>query len=544
YGQLFPTVMTTLATDQWSPDGLVAVAPFPGVVLDPNTSYAVVLTTDLRAEDNRPILRADAMTRMARGDRPEGPNGDRLIDLYSPLWPALDQLGVDRERAAVASVFTTGDVVADLAELADRAQAEHTVAIEGVHVDPDDGADHDRYCELIAHASVPQFQTGAPPFHDQGVIELDPSGAPIVQRYEQVRLVLTVPRTPMPAAGYPLVTYYHGSGGAPDELVDRGRRDFDQDEPVPGSGPAHVVAEHGIAGFAPAMPLAPDRLPGASEQEYLNFGNLGAFPSTFQQGVIEERLLLDAVVELEIPAAQLAACDLPTTDSVRFDGTKLLAMGQSMGGMYTNMIAATDSRIQAAVPTGAGGFWNWQLLGTEVVEDIDIILGLLFEADGEAMEFAHPALALLALAWEPAEPMVFMPRVSHRPLAGHPARSVYQPIGLLDIYFPSYIYDAAVLAYGNQLAGDEVWEETRESLALAGLDQIVSYPAHGNRSSEDGTRYTGIAVQYRPDHTNGHYIYAQLDEVKYQYGCFFASVLANGQGTVPAPAPLGTPCPE
>jgi hypothetical protein len=32
--------------------------------------------------------------------------------------------------------------------------------------------------------------------------------------------------------------------------------------------------------------------------------------------------------------------------------------------------------------------------------------------------------------------------------------------------------------------------------------------------------------------------------VQYQYGCFFDSLLNGGTAVVPAPAPLGTPCPR
>jgi hypothetical protein len=41
-----------------------------------------------------------------------------------------------------------------------------------------------------------------------------------------------------------------------------------------------------------------------------------------------------------------------------------------------------------------------------------------------------------------------------------------------------------------------------------------------------------------------HVICAQLDAVKYQYGCFHSSFTRTGQATIPAPAPLGTPGPE
>jgi L-fucose isomerase-like protein len=55
---------------------------------------------------------------------------------------------------------------------------------------------------------------------------------------------------------------------------------------------------------------------------------------------------------------------------------------------------------------------------------------------------------------------------------------------------------------------------------------------------------TAVVVQYpEPALVDAHQIYRQLDEVKYQYGCFLASYLRDGVPTVPAPAPIGSACP-
>ena len=63
-------------------------------------------------------------------------------------------------------------------------------------------------------------------------------------------------------------------------------------------------------------------------------------------------------------------------------------------------------------------------------------------------------------------------------------------------------------------------------------------------TSESGTPYTGMVVQYVGDGVyDPHAIYSQLDSVKYQYGCFFSTFLQTGTAVVPAPLPLGTPCP-
>jgi len=215
-----------------------------------------------------------------------------------------------------------------------------------------------------------------------------------------------------------------------------------------------------------------------------------------------------------------------------------------MGGMYTNIIGAIEPRIGAVVPTGAGGMWHFFILETSIVAGARGLLSVVFRTPEPELTFLHPTLQLLGLSWEVAEPMVYMPRLGRDPLPGHPARPVYEPAGEGDSYFPTVIYDAAALAYGNEQAGEEVWTSMQESLALASKDGFVEYPVVGNLMSFAGEAYTGVVVQYEGDGIyDSHAIYGQLDEVKYQYGCFLETFVNRGIATLPAPAALGTPCP-
>jgi hypothetical protein len=116
-------------------------------------------------------------------------------------------------------------------------------------------------------------------------------------------------------------------------------------------------------------------------------------------------------------------------------------------------------------------------------------------------------------------------------------------VGKGDVYFSINIYDAAALAYGHEQAGQEVWPSMQQALALDGRGSIISYPVVDNLST-GGEAYTGVIVQYEGDGiADPHVIFGQLDEVKYQYGCFLDTYFERGVATVPAPAALGTPCP-
>lgn len=547
-GRLIPTVASTAEIDDYIPEHTLEVAPRPGFVLHENRQYAVVILTSLLDVNGKELAPSSALADLRAGKTIAGPRGANAQKMYAPLWETLTQIGIDATNVASATVFTTGDVVADNYAVSEKVRAVHKITIDNLQIDPDDGLAHDRYCELVASVKYPQFQKGTPPFDVQGLFEFDAMGVPVKQRDETAPITIVIPKQKMPAGGYPLMMYFHGSGGVSGAVVDRGTWKADTMENTKGEGPGFVLAPYNIASVGSALPVNPERLPGASEQEYLNLKNVVAMRDTFRQGVIEQRLLLDALLELKIDPAVLSTCmgpSLPAGETAyRFAADKVVAQGQSMGGMYTNMISAVEPRIKAAVPTGAGGFWTYYVLQTTVIDNAQGLLKVILNTPTQ-LTFLHPALSVLEMGLEPSDPFVYMPRLGKRPLPNAPVRPIYEPVGKGDSYFSTDLYNAVALSYGHQQSGTEVWPEMQQVLKLDGLDGMLPYPVKNNRTAADGTQYTGVVVQYEGDGIyDPHAIYSQLDEVKYQYGCFFSTFLETSVATVPAPAALGTPCPK
>jgi hypothetical protein len=530
-GTTYPVIAQTLVEDDYTGKGLVALAPYPGIVLRATTRYAFVIGKAFAPGTEVPEQFAALAAKTS--------SHTAATQLYAPLWPALDATNIAIDSVLVATVFTTGDEVSVLQRRSEALRAHH-VTIDNLHVDPVDGAAHDGFCELLATVDFPQFQTGTPPFDHDGVFVYDDAGVPIEQGMMTVPLTLTIPNGPMPANGWPLWQFFHGSGGASSDIVDDGPSLTADSPPLVGEGPGAVVARRGIAAASSAMPLNPERLTNASNYAYLNFNNLSAFPFTFQQGVFEQRMLLDALVELQIPAATVASCAGVAATTHHFDAGKLVAGGHSMGGMYTNMIAAVEPRFGAVTPFGAGGFWNLMILETAIVPGARALLSSILGVDSDNIAFTHPALGLVEQGWEIADPINSMARLIRRPLPGTIARHVYEPIGMDDKFFPDDVFDAAALAYGNREAGDLVWPTTQTSLAVDHLDGMMSYPVVANHAAVT----TAVVVQYHDDGIlDAHYIHRQLDAVKYQYGCFLQTFLRDGVPTVAAPAAVSSACP-
>ncbi|HEY5927499.1 MAG TPA: hypothetical protein VIV11_37700 [Kofleriaceae bacterium] len=522
-GRVFPLKLRTLADDAYVTSNVLAAAPVPGIVVRANTKYAYV------------INRATIHKGFPELERPDGFNES----LYPDLWTTLDLIGASRDTVVAATVFTTGDEIARIRSRSEAIRAGYEPTLTGVQLVG--GDTYTGFCRLSAQITMPQFQTGTPPFDMGGRFELGDDDVPAKQADMTIPVVITLPKRTMPASGWPLYQFFHGSGGVSTGVVDLGYSPTSADEPEPGKGPGYVVALHGIAAASSAMPVNPERLGNATDYSYLNINNLAAFPQTFQQGVFEQRLLLDALLALRVPDSVLAGCTGIASGGGEhfFDPQKLVAGGQSMGGMYTNLVGAVEERFGALVPTGAGGFWNLMILESQIIPGARALLGTALGVDDSELTFMHPAMNTVALAWEIAEPFAAMARIARRPLPGLPARHVYEPIAKDDVYFPTLIYDAAALAYGNQQAGPDVWPQTQTSLNYDGFGGRLDYPVTANLDGK-----TRVVVQFEGDGIiDAHYIYRQLETVKHQYGCFFATYFRDGVPTLPAPNVLGHPCP-
>lgn len=545
-GRLFPVVASTPAADAYVPQHLLTVAARAGVTVAPNRTYAFVVQRSLGDANGEPLGVPLSIVELSRGQAPAAARGEAAREMLQPLWTTLDRIGVPRRNVAAANVFTTSDVVADLAALSTAVVERFPVELRDVHLRQGEGV-YPRFCEINATVRMPQFQTGTPPFNTLGRFVYASDGFPVIQTEQDVPVVITLPRQVMPSDGFPLVLYAHGSGGLARQVVDRGATKDPGGRPQPGEGPAHVLAAHGFASVGVASPLNPERLPGADARVYLNFRNLAAYPDTFRQGLIEIRLLLAALERLRLDVNPLAECmglqTPPGESAVRLRSQPLYIMGQSLGAQYVTLLAAVEPRVRAVVPTGSGGLLSRVILAVSGEDRPTTLVNSLLGTAAQ-LTYLHPGLQLVQLGFESVEPIVFAPRIAVDPLPGQPVRSIYQPVGLDDPGFPNQIYDAMALAYGTQQAGEVLWPGLQAALATLGSDGILPYPVEGNGTAVDGRAYTGVVAQYAADGIlDAHHIAAQLDAVKYQYGCFLKSMEGGGVGRVPAPASLSESCP-
>lgn len=540
-GARVAAVAHRLEPDRWVPRGSLALTVAPGQLLTPRTTWAAVVLRALGDSGGAPLAVAPELSRLARGL-----GHPRLAALHAPLFDTLVTSGIDPTEVAAATVFTTGDAVAEAAALYEEVAAAHDAEIVYLDVDPDDGLAHERFCELHGRVRLPQLQVGEPPFDTLGHFERDEAGRIVVQRVDVVPFVIAIPRTPMPPRGYPLALYAHGTDGLSTQVVDRGPIAEPGGEPAKGLGPAHVLARHGIASVSLALLLGPERAPGARERAYLNLANFGAYPFTWMQALFDTRVLIDALEGRTIPPELLEGCEgvaLPDgATAFGLDASRLLVTGQSAGATITAMLGAIEPRARALVPTGQGGYWAQLLATGSRVGGPPELFATILETRARLTPL-HPGMSLLEHAWEVAEPLVFADRIARRPLPGQAARHLYLPAVAGDSFHPEPTYDAMAVAYGVELAGEPGWPELGEALDQAGLDARPAYPVSGNRADVDGSPLTLVAAQWEGDGVaDPHAVSLQRPELKHQIGCFFSTFLEDGVPTLPAPAPEDAPC--
>lgn len=552
-GTLYPTSTKVHAADDYNPENLLAVGAYPGIILPGDTTYAFVLKRDLGDAAGAPLGVSEAFVTLRDGGTPSGARGDAVVALYAPLWETLDTLSIDRAEVAAATVFTVGDVVRTNLEISDKILAAHDVTIENVAVDPDDGAAHTRFCELHATIEMPFFQKGEAPYNlkGEGLMDFDSDGAPVQVKTETVPIAITLPNSEMPEGGYPLMYYIHGSGGVFAQGVDRGRITTPGGVATKGEGPAYVVAEHGIASVMAAMPQNPDRNPGAGSFDYVGFVNYSALPYNFRQGTYEQRLIIEALTSFSIDPSDLGACTGPTLPAgetaFRFRMDAITLMGQSMGATYAHLLAAIEPRIGAMAPSGAGAWNGVFLMESPFYNGTRTVVGSILGVPPEQLSHLHPGVHMVNNSWEMGDPYVALPRINLHPFEGHPARHHYTPVADGDDFYPPRVFNMMAVAMRSQQAGEETWtepESLQSAMSLVGTDGFADYPVVDNRSNEAGDTFTSVVVQYEGDGVGSpHSVFSQLDEIKYQYGCLFASYLETGTATVPEAAPLGTACP-
>ncbi|MBK7863320.1 MAG: hypothetical protein IPJ65_32915 [Archangiaceae bacterium] len=508
---------------------LLSLVPYQGVPLRESALYVAVVTTRVRDAWGKPIGVSETLRTLERGGVPKGLHPRALAELRRAL-PLV------RGAAAIA-VFRTDAPRRAMEAVQQALLKEHPVL--NAPLEPVEN--YDEFCVYRSTVDMPNYQSGTPPYVEGGTWAFDARGVPIRQRYERARIFVTLPRTPMPPGGYPTVVFVRTGGGGDRPLIDHGAASA-RAGAQPGSGPALEFARAGFAAVMVDGPLGGLRNPWGKDEQFLvfNLDNPKAIRDNIRQSAAELVLTARLVEQLTVDARGCSG-----TSKAHLDAEKLALFGHSMGATIAPLAMAYEPRFKAAILSGSGGSFIANLLHKQKPLPVRMLIELSFGYTfrGYRMTQGDPALSMLQWALEPADP----------PLYGHLSKaSVLMFQGVVDHYILPPMANAASLALGLDLAGDELDRRSPELLGytpysdVAGLRKrgVRAYPVEANVTHDDGSQSTAAVVQRDGDgFQDGHEIVFQTPDTKYQYRCFLSS-FAAGRARVVAPSESSGRCGE
>jgi hypothetical protein len=524
---------------------LMSVVPLQGVSLTPNRLYGVVVTSGVRDATGHAIGPSRDLDALLRGQKPDGLTDDAFAR-YQAAIHALDKLGVATAVLAGLAAFTTGDPTAEtLARIAEVA-ALPALAVKKAAAA---GEVFDQYCVYNTSISMPDYQAGTPPYATEGgAWSYDGAGKLKVARTVDTRVVLTIPRTPMPSSGYPMSILVRTGAGGDRPLVDRGVQAMTGGPALtPGSGLARDFATVGFAGASIDGPHSGARNPANGDEQFLMFNvrNVTSIRDSIRESALELVVFERALEALTLDAS---SCSGAGPGTVHFDPSRVTIFGHSMGATIAPLVVAAEPRFRALAMSGAGASWMENILFKEQPLAVrPIIDGLVGYPKGErTLHRGDPALTLMQWALEPADPLVYAPLVVRTPPNGATRRHVLVEQGIVDHYIMPTIANAMSLSLGLDLAGpalDSTADELTTNPVQTPLANVLPFvgrgaidlPASGN---VEGT--TAVVRQHAGDGVeDGHEVLFQTEPPKAELRCFLLSI---AKGTHP---PVVTPdaCP-
>ena len=505
--------------DYYTVPNTLAFMPALGIPLREKTRYAIVATRALKTKDGRSFQPNDGLKDVLDGKGTVGAAWKGALD-------ALDAAGIPRAQIAHLSVYTTSDPTGELVKIAEDVRKLPPPAQTDIKSETTAGA-YDGYTGN--YSGSPDYQQGDVPFKtDGGNFVFDASGAPVKQRDFSLRFYLAVPLAaacPMPAAGYPIVLYAHGTGGD--------YKSFTHD------GTAKALAEKCLAsmgvdqifhGTRPGAP--PDSDPNKESKIsflFFNVDNVLAARTNTRQAAVDDiaRAHLVASGGLTVPI------DVSKSGvAVKFDPAKIGFFGHSQGGLNGPLMLAADDQARGGVLSGAGSEISYSLLAKTKPEPsvaglIKVLLNVQLENEDEINEM-HPFISFAQTLIDPVDPVHYYPHLAFDPFVGRTPKSIFMtegvaPDGSGDSFAPPRTIEAGAIGGRFPLLNPVVRDipELTQTLGVA----PVSGPLKGNAG---GGKATVALVQSTPKAGHdGHFVVFDNADLTQLAASFCASLLGS-----------------
>jgi len=392
----------------------------------------------------------------------------------APLRDLMGDLAIVPGDLAAATCFTTQDATAEMRRVETFLKTRPTMAPTELKYTGQTAHLH----EVQGKYLTPNFQSGEKPYTSEGGdLRFDGQGTPIVAEEETLRYRLLIPRnSTMPAEGWPVILYSHGTFGDWQTCLD---------------GAEQEAVREGLAMICIDQPLHGTRSvsPEVDYLEVFNFINPRSGRMTFRQSAIDTMWLTRMVADGRF---DVASGQTTFADAIKLDPDNIVFFGHSHGGLAGTIVLAIDSRIKGAVLSGASGVLIETILRRKDPLDIAETLALVLGVATTELDTFHPTLSLAQMLVDATDPINYAPYWLE-PVTGGNSKHVLMTEGTDDALSPAVGADAVAAAAGIPLLNPVAAESPAH--ALKGLF-AVDMPVNSNLLSTTGELVTGALRQF------------------------------------------------
>lgn len=514
---------------------VLTVLPARGYVLSEQHSYAVVLTSKVKAKGVS-LSASPSFKALRDGTGNSNAMGAVYSDALAKIKTLVPELNTD-EMAAM-SVFTTGSQSAELLEMRELLSAQPApqlnwdmAAIAPMHAalfsaaevagytatfddwlgtpaklmdgsddpagDQEGGFAHDALAAMgTAVFDAPNaLQERPDKFNDPAhrTFARDAQGKAIFnpdRPVEKVWITIALPKTPAPPSGYPVVIVQHGLQGDRSFLLTlantfakRGFASVAIDAVTFGARALETGKNvDQISNFKwseTAKYKGPDGLVDERASALAFFGNFLSFGATRDQ-LRQAVLDIGSVTELlRNPNLDLGPL-LTAVPGAKLDGSRLAYVGDSFGSVVGLMVAAVDPRISAMVMNvGGGGILTEMVANSPVFATaVGTAGGLTYGIGYDRFTWRHPMVNMLQWILDPADPL------------SHAKKLIADPVEVLGT--PAKRKSMIVI--------EALWDELVTNEASEALAKAAGMPLVGPNVGPNG----GVSLDMLEDMGNGY----------------------------------------
>lgn len=479
--------------DEFRDPNVLMASPVPGYPLRASTPYAFIVLRSFGAESGVQTAVPEGFDEVFSDQS----GGSAFSSTYAPLRDCLSQTSIPSSSIAVATVFTTQDPVEELRILRDMVIDPTRIAdptISGWTLVENKSVDGS-YTTYSGTYDTPIFQRGTTPYaYFGGGIRFDDSGEPIVQRWEEVPFVLTVPDGPGP---FPVLVWSDGTGA---RLYSHIGGDVVQDALADGFA---------VASFQPQFHGDRSGPEADSTLHTFNYFNPESGRSVFRQQAVDTSYFV-RVVRTALPLQT----GVPVLDTER-----LVYGGHSQGALVGGILAGVEAEFVAYVLNGIGAYLSITIVERKDPVDLNAEIQQLLGIS-EPLDRFHPVVALAQLGCEVADPINYA--IHWRGWEGHEdGSSVFLLNGQLDHTTPERSVNSMTVAGDLVPIAPAGWDvDPFDVWDVASVNLPIGYTA----TSIGGERLTMITYLSA---STGHFTIYDIDEARAMALDFWLSALSG-----------------